>query len=184
MSPKLPRKKKVFSTDEPHILADVVVTSARRRNTAAAFGTRQDTGETVFIPPSVTRAMNPQIGDILHATLVPSPATGMSSQWFLTSAVPAVAGDEGEMPALIGLVHSRLAEGGVWTPDRLAAELPYDMPFDARVAIARAAADDLCAKGACSKFILFENGSRSASGFWFTCFPRDADVDEFEEDRT
>lgn len=41
-------------------------------STKSAFGVREDTGEQVFIPPSVSRAMKLEISDIVHAKLVPN----------------------------------------------------------------------------------------------------------------
>jgi len=41
-------------------------------STKSAFGVREDTGEQVFIPPSVSRAMKIEIGDIVNAKLVPN----------------------------------------------------------------------------------------------------------------
>lgn len=163
------------------------ITITNQLPSMSSFGVRLDGTEgAVFIPSKIVNQFKLEVGDTVEALLVPNATQSDRTPWLAVRVEPAKAPapiQQLDYP-IIERVRDVMREGGVWTQATMFEELFPDCDRTERLdeynAIT-AAFRSLFNKGACSKFQLWRTASQSKpSREWFTCYPDNADVDEWD----
>lgn len=163
----------------------------------AAFGYEQTTGASCFIPASVMFNTGAQIGDTVEALLIENPnlvaraRTPYMVQQLQTSsrhASPTVTPRPAPIVTptsntadLAEFVEDRMQDGGVWTVAELLSEYGA-APDDTRAQhIVASVLRSMFAHKECSTWVMYTNGDATvAAKEWFSCFPNNVDVAEWE----
>ena len=161
--------RKSFSHDTETRLVTVIAVLPN----GGGFGETQDTGEASYISASKISMFNLCVGDVLASNLADNPrAEARHKTPYTVANIVSImrAGEDVEACP----VRRALLGGGVWTRDKLAADLGISD------SAAAAAAERMYQRGECEKFVQFHSG-KGAQRVWYTAHPELADVDEFED---
>jgi len=169
---------------------EIVITNKLPTGTAFAV-TLQTPAESVFVPGKVAAAARAEIGDRFMALLVPNVLEPSKTPWMAARIDASLPFAPGELASnetdidIVAQVRSTLQGGGVWTAKRM-----FEHLFDTKrgssgadaFAAVTAALHDMFAAAQCAKFQLWPApGADAPAREWFTCYPKRADVDEWEE---
>lgn len=143
----------------------------------AAFAIAEHDGGQVFVPRGMRMMYeNLEPGARFRATLVPNRAKPEQTPWFALIMVPE--DDTGPLTAETVLRLMR-ETGGVWTPAEVAEELGGPKASAGRAA---ALLESLYMTGAIDKFAHLRSGQGKPVRLWYSAYPDDADVSEWEEE--
>ena len=162
----------ISSADETKT-ARLTITSVLANKMAFAIS---DDGESVFIPSKVGAALRLQPCDVIEGQIRLNTVRPDRTPWFCFAAVPVAC----ERLITRSQVEDLLKSGGVWTGEEVAGVL-LDSSERAVVTAAMAILVQIYNDGLCARFTLFLGPKQGSSRNWFTMFPDDADVDEWEE---
>lgn len=142
----------------------------------AAFAMAEHDGGQVFVPRGMRLMYDMAPGMRFRATLVPNRARPEQTPWFALLMVP-----ENDLGPLTAETVLRLLRdaGGVWTAAEVAEELGGPQASAGRAA---ALLEGLYMSGAIDKFAHLRSGQGKPIRLWYSAYPDDADVSEWEEE--
>lgn len=182
--------------NSPTILASATVTNVIPEG--AGFAIKHETGESCYIPASVVHSANIRPGMVIEAQMVINPMEANRERTpYLVTYVPTKAPVQMELPLDGGAAESTPADikafvkrtmnaGGVWTTLELFQEYMGDQfakHGDSPEIYATIGNEQrrMFNEDECSKWSFYRRGSQSkASREWFSCYPENVDVAEFE----
>lgn len=162
----------------------------------AAFAVKHGTGESCYIPASLTFTTKVQPGDIVDAILIENPNEDVKNRtpYMVRFIKPDVA-RTASAPVAMGFdaagcaahVRERMLEGGVWTVASMFSDY-MDDPDAQRTDNQQAytAVSNTLRKmfndGECAKWAMWAKASQTKpSREWFSCYPNKVDVDEWSD---
>lgn len=161
-------------------MTPIIVTHILDSKTAFA-ATKKSPSEGVFIPSKISQMFSLVAGQEVEAVLVPNTMQPDRTPWLAVRVEPippATLRKETKAKELVSIKVERVVKaGGVWTVQDLAEELEIEDEVSIEKALR-----SMYARGDCAKFQMLwasDNGDPSAE--WFTCYPENADVDEWVE---
>jgi len=128
----------------------------------SAFGAQTDTGEQVFIPPTVTRAINAEEGDIVTAKLISNThPNSAATPWVAVHASrnETAVFTDGNPETIDGIVMAAVLALGYGTTAEIAREVGEDVP------VVRPALDRLFRDGALAKALVYARDGQDRASF-------------------
>lgn len=175
------------------IKASITVTNTIE--SGAAFAIKHGTGETCYIPASVSYTSKVKPGAVRDAILIPNPNVDARDRTpYMVRYIPPDQNDTPPKPApaydpseVVAYTKRVLRAGGVWTADQIVTDYtkgaaPDSPDYRAVRVAALTTMRKMFDEADCTKWVRFEPGKTVPSTEWYACHPENVDVDEWVDE--